>query len=164
MDCKIKECSACKQEKSLDEYYLYTAKSGRKFNRKECKECQKEAARIRSLGKDYSEQVKKNRKRRYENKIMAVRYKGGKCQICSGKFHISIYDFHHENENEKEFVIGNILGRDFKNIINELDECILLCANCHRWIHYYDPENIYGLNDIDKIKQHYLDTQEIRYS
>lgn len=46
-------------------------------------------------------------------------------------------DFHHLNPNEKDFNISdrNLPTSDWPRIKNELDKCILVCANCHREIH-----------------------------
>jgi hypothetical protein len=70
-------------------------------------------------------------KRRRKIKMMAIAYKGGKCEICGYKKYQGVLDFHHLRD--KEFTIGNKgYTRSWKKIQNELDKCVLLCANCHR--------------------------------
>lgn len=74
-----------------------------------------------------------NSRRRLKEKL--VEYKGGKCEICGYNKCISALEFHHLDPLQKEF---NING-DYKSIERakkEVDKCILVCANCHREIHY----------------------------
>lgn len=64
----------------------------------------------------------------------AVKYKGGKCSKCGFSETLSALEFHHTNPNEKEFGISKHM-RPLDSIKEELDKCILLCANCHRELH-----------------------------
>jgi hypothetical protein len=69
-------------------------------------------------------------------KIKAVEYKGGKCVACGYNKSMSAMHFHHLDSNEKDFGIsqdGNC--KTWEQIREELDKCILLCANCHAEIH-----------------------------
>jgi 5-methylcytosine-specific restriction endonuclease McrA len=73
-------------------------------------------------------------KRRKKNKIKAVEYKGGKCQIptCGYDRYIGALTFHHINPIEKEFGIsfkGHTIS--WERTKKELDKCILLCNRCH---------------------------------
>lgn len=65
---------------------------------------------------------------------MAVKYKGGRCEICKYVGLPSIYDFHHEDPREKEFAISRKIA-NFESIRRELDKCHLLCCRCHREVH-----------------------------
>lgn len=65
-----------------------------------------------------------------------VEYKGGKCEICGYNKCITALEFHHLNPKEKEFGIGNNDILSFERNKQEADKCILVCANCHREIHY----------------------------
>ena len=65
-----------------------------------------------------------------------VEYKGGKCEICGYDKCITALEFHHLNPEEKEFGIGNNDILSFERNKQEVDKCILVCANCHREIHY----------------------------
>ena len=57
---------------------------------------------------DRSEYLKKAvEKRRKKLRQMAVKYKGDKCQICGYNKCIKALEFHHLDENEKEFGTGN---------------------------------------------------------
>lgn len=60
---------------------------------------------------------------------------GGKCSKCEGKYHRSVFDFHHLKE--KDHSIADLISNKSPDkIANELEKCILLCANCHRLEHF----------------------------
>lgn len=83
--------------------------------------------------KDYNYQhVKTFRKK---NKERAIEYKGGKCQICGYCKCNNALEFHHINPLNKEFHISKNMNKSWKKIKNEIDKCLLVCANCHREIH-----------------------------
>ena len=70
-----------------------------------------------------------------------VDYKGGKCEICGYDKCIDALEFHHKNPKEKEMTISRY-GKSLQTLKKEADKCILVCANCHREIHY--KEKIYA--------------------
>lgn len=75
--------------------------------------------------------------RRARIKQRAIDYLGGKCQRCDYDKCPAVLEFHHRDESDKEFTIsakGNTLAWD--TILKELAKCDLLCANCHRELHY----------------------------
>ena len=73
--------------------------------------------------------------RRYLAKLAAVEYLGGKCQRCGWKGLLPAYEFHHRDPSNKDFNIGNVANRKWEVILQELEKCELLCANCHRIEH-----------------------------
>lgn len=79
--------------------------------------------------------VENVQRRRYRLKEKAVEYKGGKCELCGYNKCIDALEFHHKNPDEKDFGISSGETRSWGKIKNELDKCIMLCANCHREIH-----------------------------
>ena len=75
-------------------------------------------------------------KRREKLKILAVEYKGGKCEICGYNKYIGALEFHHTNSLEKDFgIAAKGYTRSWKKVKEELDKCILLCSNCHKELH-----------------------------
>lgn len=69
-------------------------------------------------------------------KEWAVEYKGGKCELCGYDKCNAALDFHHKNPAEKDFILSDRnLILSWKEIQQELDKCMLLCANCHRELH-----------------------------
>ena len=76
--------------------------------------------------------VKNFRKRTKEK---AVEYKGGKCKICNYDRCVSALEFHHLEPSKKDFTLSQSMNIAWDKIKEELDKCILVCANCHREIH-----------------------------
>lgn len=69
-------------------------------------------------------------------KRKCVEYKGGKCMKCGYQKSIAGFDFHHRDENEKEFNVGGRGVIKFSEAVKkELDKCDILCACCHRELH-----------------------------
>lgn len=98
----------------------YTEFSFRKDGGFRCRKCVVEAVQRRR------EKVKK----------LAIEYKGGKCQCCGYHACDSALEFHHLSPDKKDFGIGQKgYTRSWEKIKQELDKCILVCANCHREIH-----------------------------
>ena len=76
--------------------------------------------------------------RREKLKKEAIEYLGGKCQICGYDKCIAVLDFHHKDPKEKSFALNKMSMHSKDKIIEELNKCILLCANCHRELHAQD--------------------------
>lgn len=68
-------------------------------------------------------------------KQKAIKYLGGKCEICGYNKCLEALDFHHINPLNKNKKISNLYNRSWNVIKEELDKCQLLCANCHRELH-----------------------------
>lgn len=67
---------------------------------------------------------------------MARDYKGGQCEICAYKKCSRALPFHHIDPKTKIFGISDKgLTRSWSKIQEEIEKCILLCANCHMEIH-----------------------------
>ena len=75
-------------------------------------------------------------RRRKQIRQMALEYKGGKCSICAYNRCIKALEFHHLESDKKDFGISSKgYTRSWQRVKEELDKCILLCANCHREAH-----------------------------
>lgn len=75
---------------------------------------------------------------RRSNKTKAVQEKGGVCYDCGGNFPDCCYDFHHLNPLKDNEVPSNVLHCSWKRIEEMLNECVMLCSNCHRIRHNED--------------------------
>lgn len=110
----IREIKICKHHGET-EFAFYPSQ-----NRWKCLKCQSEATQ----------------KRRDKIKAMSVQYKGGKCHICGYDKCYNALEFHHLDPNKKDFGIANKgYTRSWEKVKEELDKCIMVCANCHREIH-----------------------------
>jgi len=90
---------------------------------------------------NYAKRREELNARRQELKGEWLKYKATlKCTAC-GFDHIAALDFHHEDPTQKEHNINRLVsdGR-FKKAYEEIEKCIVLCANCHR-IHHWNEKN-----------------------
>ena len=110
-------CPMCSKIKPLSEFYGRRNKTG---NSTYCKQC--------------STIMVINRQRKL--KQLAIDYKGGCCEKCGYNKYNGALEFHHLDPSKKDFTIGHSKLSTFnEKIKEELDKCILVCANCHREIH-----------------------------
>ena len=121
----MKKCNQCNIIKDLDNFYTKKNKKPTSY----CKDCCKNRSK---------EQV-------YNFKYLCLEHlKTHSCMNCGYDRNQAALDFHHLDPNEKDFLIkGNHIKLDDKTK-QELDKCIVLCANCHREIHNGTLEYIDG--------------------
>jgi len=75
-------------------------------------------------------------KRRKKIRELAIEYKGGKCEKCGYDRCLEALEFHHLDDRKKQFGISaKGITRSWTRVKQELDKCIMLCANCHRELH-----------------------------
>lgn len=97
-------------------------------------------------------------KRRDLLKFKAVEYKGGKCEICGYNKNYAALEFHHLDPSQKDFGIAQSgETRSWDEIQNELDKCIMVCANCHRELHNPD----WSKDNIDNRLNSYKSKQKL---
>ena len=68
--------------------------------------------------------------REFTKKVIISRKKNGKCAHCGSK---NFLEFHHLDPTVKEGAVGKMWydGKSKKELLNEINKCILLCHNCH---------------------------------
>ena len=117
-----KKCSKCDELKDVDDFYKRSNINRDGFTGY-CKKC----SNIYSI-----DRLKKV-------KIEMILYKGGKCFDCELNHENSnhcVFDFHHLDPNTKDPNFNRIKCQKWDKIKEEIDKCVLLCANCHRLRHY----------------------------
>ena len=106
------------------------------MNRKVCYECIPD-------GLEKGDRQKRERAI-IRQKINQQKVKRG-CDICGYNKCPTALEWHHENDN-KNFNPGDIIkgtAVSFEKYQQEVDKCILVCANCHREIHWQlDKESL----------------------
>lgn len=60
---------------------------------------------------------------------------GEECKICGYNKCNAALELHHIDPNEKEFSFSDNVNLAWEKVKQELQKCILVCANCHREIH-----------------------------
>lgn len=98
----------------------------------------------------------KQSERGLKRKLELISYKGCKCEKCGYDKNISALEFHHLDPEKKEFQLDmrHLSNTHIDRLKNEVDKCILVCANCHRELHHPELEmnNIESLLDSYKTK------------
>ena len=124
---KTKICSKCGIEKPLSEYHKNGFDNlGNQKYRGYCKTC---ANALESA--------------RYKRKKEFIDMHRQPCAKC-GESRIYVLDFHHIDETQKDFTIGALKKGSESVLLNEIQKCISLCANCHREFHYL--HSLYSIN------------------
>jgi hypothetical protein len=80
-------------------------------------------------------------RRRKRLKQEAVEYKGGQCILCGYNHCDDALVFHHIDGDKNFGIAARGYTRSWSAVKEELDKCIMVCANCHAEIHA-------GLHDI----------------
>jgi hypothetical protein len=121
----MKKCNYCGNVFEENFFEVANTVKGKVYRRNKCKFCKQNDKNNRILVKrDYLNSVKSNLK----------------CVKC-GNQDYRVIDFHHLNQNEKEFNVGDMVEMSLDKIKKEISKCITLCSNCHR-IYHWEENNI----------------------
>jgi predicted XRE-type DNA-binding protein len=91
------------------------------------------------------------------SKKIFLEYKGGECKGCGYNKCQAALTFHHLDKNTKSFQLSSntkifrSINQISKEIVNELDKCDLLCANCHISLGIREDILEYVISNYDKI-------------
>lgn len=85
----------------------------------------------------------KNDKDKIRRKLKQIKTKS-KCAIC-GEADIACLEFHHKDSTIKNGELNSMISKfTYEEIMKELENCTVLCSNCHRKLHYRGRENETG--------------------
>lgn len=121
-----KQCNNCKLTKDLSQFNSnHDKRYDYECYRSVCKDCQK---------------IKRNER---NNTIKEILKKELGCSICGYNKCMAAIDFHHTDPTKKEYEISSMIRSNMSifAIKKELKKCIVLCANCHRELHYNERQN-----------------------
>jgi len=122
---KVKICKACGSELPTSEFrFLYSPKRRRGWFASYCNACF-----IRKLHENRA-------KRARENKERAIKLLGGGCSKCGYNKILAVLEFHHIGDKDERRLREIFRDRRWEKIEREIKKCVLLCANCHRELHY----------------------------
>ena len=129
----MKICSSCKLDLSLDKFAFINKQNN--IQHGQCNECRRATAK-KSYAKHRSEVVSKAVERgRHHREWFRQLKLTMSCCVCGEDDPVCL-DFHHIDPNEKDFELGGSSSKvGKKSIINEINKCACLCANCHRKAH-----------------------------
>lgn len=107
-------------------------------------------------GKSYKRRrgkIDSARKRRW---ISQLKFSSG-CYFCKEN-HPDALDFHHKDPDTKLFGLRTVVSHGLAAVKKEIEKCVLLCANCHRKVHYREkrsgerfPWDVVGRGDMDSL-------------
>ncbi len=121
-----KVCRYCRVEQDESCFEVCKVVAGKAYRRHKCRRCKRATQnRRRHRLRDWLETLKKSLR----------------CTEC-GFDDFRALEFHHPDGEEKDFAIGEMLkdNRSIAAVEREIRKCIVLCANCHRILHYDEYE------------------------
>lgn len=164
MDLEIKKiCCDCKRELPLSEFH-------KSRNRKDghqgiCKSCTRVRTRkyqlehpektreyARNHWNKYSEEKRRGDRIRMDNHQLFLDSLKSKCVKC-GETRPYVIQFHHIDPSTKSFSIGHgsKYHKSKDDVIEEVNKCVCLCANCHKEFHYlYGVKSNTPVEDLKK--------------
>lgn len=133
----MKECNRCHIVKEDSEFAFRNKDKG--TLQPYCKECKKEIDKELYLSNHSNRQSKirdrQNRTQSILKKYLTDIKKSSKCALC-GEDRWWVLDFHHLRD--KRFEVSSLARRgcSLETFKEEIDKCIVVCANCHRDMHF----------------------------
>lgn len=128
-------CKKC--NKDLPSSAFSAKDSGGKYHT-HCKKCKCEYSK--KWYKDNKERMlvtvrANNAKYKQQTRDLITELKKSGCVVCGEQTQCCL-DFHHKDQNTKEFSIASAKGRiTVKSMLTETNKCVIVCANCHRKLH-----------------------------
>ena len=113
---KMKKCSSCGLLKPEGDFNFLQKDKGKRMC--VCKSCEHESKKMS----------------REHKKSILERLKSVGCACC-GESDTVCLDFHHYDQNEKEFNMSSAITKPVNKLIEEASKCVVVCSNCHRKIH-----------------------------
>lgn len=117
---EIRKCHYCGKEYPESYFGIALTTPQKVYKRHKCRFCYRK--------------TKNNLRRKYADWIMRYKEKKGcnKCGISDPR----VLEFHHKND--KKFAIAEIVRMKYgkKRLEEEVKKCDVLCANCHRILHF----------------------------
>ena len=134
----MKICSVCKIKKELACFaFDKTKKSG--YNCR-CKDCPKIKSNLHYINNKENYMTRQEKKRQ-ENTFKLDSLKKY-CLMC-GDMRKYVLEFHHKEIKDKEYTIAAITNYPWLTIEKEVQKCIVLCANCHKELHFNEKQKTF---------------------
>lgn len=131
-------CVVCKEVKDDDQYNWRNKARGTRKNY--CRACDR-VIKKRHYENNRESVIAQVRKRSQDNVDRFQAWKSTlSCTMCSESDAVCL-DFHHVEPAHKDFGIGNAVpSMSWKQLMKEIEKCIVVCSNCHRKVHKYGLE------------------------
>jgi hypothetical protein len=134
---EMKVCSNCSLEKFVGDF---NRKGGGRQSK--CKSCQRAYHRLyyqqhKSCFIAKNRRNKNRQRKRLRNILLEV--KKQPCQDCGGTFHPWVMELDHREGTKKEAAVANLVSKGCTDarLLEEIEKCDVVCANCHRMRTYH---------------------------
>ncbi len=118
----------------------YKCKLDHDGNHSYCKSCRKQVDFEYNQRRDKSKKYSQVKLRSSVSKQYILDYlNNNPCSLCSEKDPV-VLEFHHIS-NKKYNICEMISNHSLESIKNEIDKCVILCANCHRRVTAKEQNN-----------------------
>ena len=133
---ETKQCVKCTKDKDVCEFFFRNKEKN--ILHSQCKECygnsRKQKEHYQKYKTEYQERTNKRKVvKSVENRENLIEYfKTHPCINCNEHNPI-VLDFDHRDEKEKKYGISKMIyDYNWETILEEINKCDVLCANCHR--------------------------------
>ena len=117
----LKICRYCDKQYPEHDFGVAATFPNKIYRRQKCRYCYRQTKR--DLIKRYRKWIEEYKQER-------------QCKKC-GVSDFRVLDFHHGGLEAKGFNVSDFRHRvGFEKLKEEIEKCSLLCANCHRVVHY----------------------------
>jgi hypothetical protein len=129
VDQATKRCSTCREIRPLTEFNkLAKAKDGRQYN---CRECNKRYHH--DNWERHMEQIRARRlRRRTANRRYIFEYLSSHPCVDCGEADLLVLEFDHIGDEKNDNVGRLISTAELARVVEEIELCEVVCANCHR--------------------------------
>ena len=129
---ETKVCTKCLQEKPIEEFPWKSQLRGKRHA--VCKECTAARSGVwYDNNKERQLEYVNNNRRKYRataREYVMEYLSTHPCSIC-GETDPRVLEFHHVGEKTNE--VSRLIGRgSLEAVKREIEECVVVCANCHR--------------------------------
>jgi hypothetical protein len=123
----LKTCRYCHKQYPETDFGVAATLPNKVYRRQKCRHCYRKTKKLL---------ITRQRKWVKEYKIQK------KCERC-GISDFRVLDFHHSSPRKKDFNISDFRYKaGFSKLKEEVEKCSLLCANCHRIVHYEEGDKL----------------------
>jgi hypothetical protein len=124
-----KRCSTCKQWKPLTEFNKRaTARDGHQWS---CRDCNK-AYHYKNHDRHMKQIRARAKRERAANQLRIVEYLLGHPCVDCGETNPVVLEFDHLRDKLNAVSRLLVLGHPWERILEEIEKCDVVCANCHR--------------------------------
>ena len=140
----MKHCNKCNTTKEDGEFN----KKARNYDKLQsvCRDCNSKISKA-WYDKNKRQKIFATRTRKQETALWLREFKSNLCCIRCGESRPACLDFHHKNPKEKDKPVSQMVnaGMSRAKMIQEIEKCDVLCANCHRVLHDEEKHGVIGV-------------------